>query len=55
VLVFIGGKMIGETWVRVPVDTSLAVVGGVLLVALLASVLVPARRKRKAVPRQTPE
>jgi tellurite resistance protein TerC len=55
VLVFIGGKMIGERWVRVPVDTSLAVVGGVLLVALLASVLVPARRKRKAVPRQTPE
>ena len=55
VLVFIGGKMIGEKWVRVPVDTSLAVVGGVLLVALLASVLVPARGKRKAAPKQTPE
>ena len=47
VLVFIGGKMIGERWVRVPVDTSLAVVGGVLLVALLASVLLPARGKLK--------
>jgi tellurite resistance protein TerC len=55
VLVFIGGKMIGEKWVRVPVDTSLAVVGGVLLVALLASVLVPAAGKRKAAPKQTPE
>lgn len=46
VLVFIGGKMIGEKWVRVPVDTSLAVVGGVLLLALLASVLAPSRTKR---------
>jgi tellurite resistance protein TerC len=55
VLVFIGGKMIGERWVRVPVDASLAVVGGVLLVALLASVLLPARGKRKAAPKQTPE
>src|SRR5207237_5517769 len=45
VLVFIGGKMIGEPRVRIPVDTSLLVVGGVLLVALLASVLIPARKK----------
>ncbi|MBA0084122.1 MAG: TerC family protein [Acidobacteria bacterium Pan2503] len=55
VLVFIGGKMIAERWVRVPVDTSLAVVGGVLLVALLASVLVPARSKREEVSKPTPE
>jgi tellurite resistance protein TerC len=55
VLVFIGGKMIAERWVRIPVDTSLAVVGGVLLVALLASVLVPARRKREEVSKPTPE
>ena len=34
VLVFIGGKMIGERWVHIPVDVSLAVVGGVLLLAL---------------------
>ncbi len=54
VLVFIGGKMLGERWVRVPVDTSLAVVGGVLLVALLASVLVPAR-KRKEAAKPTPD
>src|SRR6266699_395958 len=55
VLVFIGGKMIGEKWVRVPVDTSLAVVGGVLSIALLASVLVAARSKRKEAAKQTPE
>ena len=55
VLVFIGGKMVGEKWVRVPVDTSLAVVGGVLSIALLASVLVPARSKRKEAAKQTPE
>ena len=46
VLVFIGGKMISEKWVPIPVDTSLAVVGGVLLAALLASVLIPAKKKQ---------
>ncbi len=45
VLVFIGGKMIGERWLHIPVDVSLAVVGGVLFVALLASVLIPVARK----------
>ena len=45
VLVFIGGKMIGERWVHIPVDVSLAVVGGVLLIALLASVLIPAKKR----------
>jgi TerC family integral membrane protein len=43
VLFFIGGKMIGERWVHIPVDVSLAVVGGVLLIALLASLLIPAK------------
>src|SRR5207249_2959595 len=38
VLVFIGGKMIGEQWVHIPETVSLGVVGGVLLIALLASV-----------------
>ncbi len=45
VLVFIGGKMIGERWLHIPVSVSLAVVGGVLLLALLASLLIPARSK----------
>lgn len=45
VLVFIGGKMIGEPWVHIPVSVSLAVVGGVLLIALLLSVLIPSKKK----------
>jgi TerC family integral membrane protein len=44
VLVFIGGKMIGEHWVSIPVSVSLAVVGGVLLIVLLASVLIPGKK-----------
>lgn len=53
-LVFIGGKMIGERWVNIPAGVSLAVVGGVLLVALVASVLAPGKRKPKKVPGETP-
>jgi len=45
VLVFIGGKMIGERWVHIPVTVSLGVVGGVLLIALLASLLIPPRKQ----------
>jgi tellurite resistance protein TerC len=45
VLIFIGGKMIGERWLHIPVTVSLGVVGGVLLIALLASVLIPAKKK----------
>ena len=47
-LVFIGGKMIGERWVHIPVGVSLGVVGGVLLIALLASVLIPPRKETGA-------
>jgi len=45
VLVFIGGKMIGEPWVHVPVDIALLAVGGVLLIALVASLVIPAKKK----------
>jgi tellurite resistance protein TerC len=45
VLLFIGGKMIVEPWLHIHVDTSLEVVGGVLLLALLAPVLIPAKPK----------
>jgi tellurite resistance protein TerC len=48
VLVFIGGKMIGEPWVHIPVDISLLVVGGVLLIALVASLVIPAKKKRRS-------
>jgi tellurite resistance protein TerC len=46
VLMFIGGKMIGERWVHIPVSVSLGVVGGILLIALLASLLIPAKKNR---------
>jgi tellurite resistance protein TerC len=46
VLVFIGAKMIGERWIHIPVGVSLGVVGGALLIALLASVLFPGNAKR---------
>ena len=45
VLVFIGGKMIGERWLHIPVTISLGVVGVVLLIALLASVLIPPKKQ----------
>jgi tellurite resistance protein TerC len=44
-LVFIGAKMIGERWIHIPVGVSLGVVGGALLIALLASVLIPLKNK----------
>jgi tellurite resistance protein TerC len=46
VLAFIGAKMIVEPWVHISVEISLAVVGGMLLVALAASLLVSAKAKR---------
>jgi tellurite resistance protein TerC len=39
VLMFIGGKMIAERWVHMPVQISLGIVGGMLLAALLVSLL----------------
>jgi tellurite resistance protein TerC len=45
VLVFIGGKMIGERWVHIPVTVSLGVVGGVLLIALVASMAIPPKKQ----------
>jgi tellurite resistance protein TerC len=45
VLMFIGGKMIGESWLHIPVTVSLGVVGGILLIALLASLLIPTKKK----------
>ncbi|HTC67225.1 MAG TPA: TerC family protein [Candidatus Acidoferrum sp.] len=43
VLVFIGAKMIAVPWVHVPVHISLGVVAGILLVALIVSLLFPAQ------------
>jgi tellurite resistance protein TerC len=46
VLAFIGAKMIVEPWVHISVEISLAVVGGILLVALAASLLVSPKSKQ---------
>ena len=45
VLVFIGGKMIVEPWLHIPVHISLSVVVGILAVALVASLLAPAKQE----------
>lgn len=46
VLAFIGAKMIVEPWVHISVEASLAVVAGMLLVALAASLLVGPKSKQ---------
>jgi tellurite resistance protein TerC len=43
VLVFIGAKMIAEPWIHVPVHISLGVVAGILLLALVVSLMSPAQ------------
>jgi tellurite resistance protein TerC len=45
VLMFIGGKMIAGYWLHVPESVSLLTVGGILLLAMVASLLFPARPK----------
>ena len=44
VLIFIGGKMLVERWIHVPVQASLGIVAGILFVAICVSLLVPAKR-----------
>ena len=39
ILIFIGMKMLVEHWYKMPVDISLAVVGGIILMAMAASVI----------------
>jgi tellurite resistance protein TerC len=43
VLTFVGAKMLAERWVHIPVQISLGVVGGILLIALTASLLSPGK------------
>ncbi len=43
VLTFIGAKMIAHKWVDIPEHISLMIVGGILLLALAASLLFPAK------------
>ena len=45
VLIFVGGKMLAEPWLHISVQVSLAIVAGMLILALLASLLVRPRWK----------
>ncbi len=45
ILVFIGLKMLLEHWIEVTTTTSLAVIGGVLVISVLMSLLVPVRER----------
>lgn len=49
VLILIGGKMLADPWLHIPVTITLAVVGGVLLLALLASFWIPAKKKSSPI------
>ena len=44
VLVFIGGKMVAENWIEIPIGISLGIVAGVLIVSIVISLL---RRESK--------
>jgi len=50
VLMFIGGKMIAGYWLHVPESVSLLTVLGILLLALAASLLFPAKPEATATP-----
>jgi len=43
ILVFVGAKMVAAQWVHVPISVSLGVIGGVLVVAVVASLARPKR------------
>ena len=50
VLVFIGGKMVAKFWhLELPTNLSLAIVAGILLGSIVASVLLARLRKKKSV------
>jgi tellurite resistance protein TerC len=47
VLIFIGAKMVGEHFVPVSTGLSLAIVGGILAIAVVASLLKPQRNAKE--------
>jgi len=46
ILMFIGAKMLAENWIHIPTHISLLVVGGILAMAVAASVLARPRSLR---------
>lgn len=47
VLVFVGGKMILEPWLPIPIEVSLGIVAGLLAIALVASLVFPRKHPRE--------
>ncbi len=45
ILVFVGLKMLGSSYLDLSIGVSLGFIGGVLLLSVLASVLIPERKK----------
>jgi tellurite resistance protein TerC len=45
ILVFVGSKMLASTYVHVPVELSLGVIAGVLVISIIASIIWPQRHK----------
>ena len=48
VLVFIGGKMLAAPWLHIPIQWSLAIVGGIVLVSMILSLTFAKRKTRVA-------
>jgi tellurite resistance protein TerC len=45
ILVFVGTKMLIVDWYKIPVSISLMVVGGILLTAIVASLMIPNKKE----------
>jgi tellurite resistance protein TerC len=54
VLMFIGAKMLGEPWVHIPTELSLAIVGTTIAISILISLLA-VRRKTSAAKTEDPD
>lgn len=54
VLVFIGAKMVGENWIDIETTWSLAIVAGLILISIAASVILVKREPHAQNPNSTP-
>lgn len=54
VLVFIGAKMVGENWIDIETTWSLAIVAGLILISIAASVILVKREPHAENPTSTP-
>ena len=49
VLVFIGGKMLLMPWFHMPVQWSLLIVGAIILISVILSLMLTARKSSRSV------